>query len=455
MTIRKRGNVRVIPGKPLEFADEEDVSAQEGASEAPKRSIGAALKAYRNAAGELLNGKYADLAPIAPAHLRERGNIFVAICRDGVFVRYDIPDANEPKTRVAEIDGGIAEIALGFSEQVLHLDVEPFQPEKAPKINLAVGRPGEELQPVLSIAVAMFASSKPSSSYREASPPARPAPLVSLTSDLTMELGGELLPAEEKTRAQSKQQQFVVRARFPLAVGWRAIEMYPLLPDECWQVGSAPLWAELDILAAAAQHNLQEKKYDALDSRAGARAQYAALLEEFKLLLDGPEEPMHQFLRNHPELIAPTSDRFWSKLRFGARVSDFVFREPQNDYELVELEAPVRELFRKDGQQREELTHAINQVADWISYIEDDRKRVEDELGLVGISTNPRSLIVIGRSDSLRPEDRRKLTTLQNQIPKLRIMTYDDLLASARATLERILGPLEFGGPNVSVYFFS
>jgi hypothetical protein len=132
-----------------------------------------------------------------------------------------------------------------------------------------------------------------------------------------------------------------------------------------------------------------------------------------------------------------------------------VFREPYNDYELVELEAPIRRLFRKDGQQREELTHAVNQIADWITYIEDHREVVEHDLGLSGISTSPRTLIVIGRSDSLTDENRRKLTTLQNQINKLRILTYDDLLASARANLERILGPLSIRGENVRFYFFN
>ena len=71
-------------------------------------------------------------------------------------------------------------------------------------------------------------------------------------------------------------------------------------------------------------------------------------LDEFEALLDGLEEPVHQFLKLHPELLCPTYERFWSKMAFGDRVSDFVFRESYNDYQLVEIEAPIRELFRKD-----------------------------------------------------------------------------------------------------------
>ncbi|MEW6688321.1 MAG: Shedu anti-phage system protein SduA domain-containing protein [Pseudomonadota bacterium] len=414
--------------------------------------IGAALKAYRDAASELLKGKYAALEAVAPTQLRDRGNIFVAKCRDGILVRYDKSGDYVPKVRVAEMDSPVAEIALQFSEQVLYLDVDPFYPEKAPKINLEVGNPDVRLEPLITFAVAVFGSSKVSTNIELAKPPARPHPLLSMQSEVDMELGGAILPNEGSSGKM--EDRFIAHTRIPLPVGWRAVEVYPLLGNEYWNPMSAPIWAELDILAMAAQRNLRESRYNALDSRTAVREQYSRLLDEFRSLLDGPEEPVHQFLKRHPELIAPTADASWSKLKFGDRTSDFVFREPVNDYELVELEAPIRELFRKDGQQREELTHAFNQIVDWISYIEDDRQRVERETGLTGISTNPRSLIVIGRSASIGPEDRRKLVALQNQIPKLRIMTYDDLLASARTTLERILGPLGVAGPNSRIYFF-
>src|SRR5262249_20606914 len=131
-----------------------------------------------------------------------------------------------------------------------------------------------------------------------------------------------------------------------LPVGWQAIEIYPHLAEEYWNPENAALWAELDILAAAAQHNLHEKQLTDLDPRAGARRKYAELLAEFESLLQGLEEPIHQFLVQHPELISPTHERVWSKVPFGATVSDFVFREAHQEYELVEIERPNRQLFR-------------------------------------------------------------------------------------------------------------
>jgi hypothetical protein len=120
---------------------------------------------------------------------------------------------------------------------------------------------------------------------------------------------------------------------------------------------------------------------------------------------------------------------------------------------LVEIESPLRELFRKDGQQREELTHAWNQILDWRVYLENNLSAAREGLGLSAISTNPKSMIVIGRSSTLSEENRLKLTTLQNQIPNLRILTYDELISSAKAIAENLFGPLDVTTSNGEIYF--
>jgi hypothetical protein len=95
----------------------------------------------------------------------------------------------------------------------------------------------------------------------------------------------------------------------------------------------------------------------------------------------------------------------------------------------------------------------MNQVSDWRRYIEDNRQTVQQELGLRGISVNPRALIVIGRRAMLTAENIRKLETMANEMPRLRILTYDDVLTVARATAENILGPLWDGGGDAQIYF--
>ena len=92
-------------------------------------------------------------------------------------------------------------------------------------------------------------------------------------------------------------------------------------------------------------------------------------------------------------------------------------------------------------------------MVDWKRYIEDNLSTVQRELGLTGISSNPKSLIVIGRSNSITPENKRKLITLENESPKTKIMTYDDVLDNVKAVIENLLGPLWDVGGKTEVYF--
>jgi hypothetical protein len=143
----------------------------------------------------------------------------------------------------------------------------------------------------------------------------------------------------------------------------------------------------------------------------------------------------------------------WPKLAFGSHYSDFVFREALGDYLLVELEPSKDNLFRKDGHLSHELTHAQGQITDWKRYLEDNLSTAQRELGLDGISTNPKNLIVIGRSKFLTPENRRKLVTLENENPKQKIMTYDDIYQTTKTVVENLLGPLENISGNTQVFY--
>lgn len=229
--------------------------------------------------------------------------------------------------------------------------------------------------------------------------------------------------------------------------------MYPTFQPDYWKPEFAPAWAETDLLAAVARRQIAETQLATIDPNVAARRAFKSVLEELARLLEGPEEPAHQFLKQHPEILCPANTASWSKLPLGGHVTDFVFREPANEYLLVEIESPLRGLFRRDGQQREELTHAFNQITDWRIFIEDNLHHVQEDLGLVGISSNPRSLLVIGRSAALSDDDRRKLATLQSQIPRLRILTYDELIQSSRAVAENLFGPLDIAGHNLEIYY--
>ena len=164
---------------------------------------------------------------------------------------------------------------------------------------------------------------------------------------------------------------------------------------------------------------------------------------------------MKRFLRDNPSLLCPTYIRFWPKLPLGARETDFVFREANNDYLLVELERSTHRLFLRDGHTSSELNHACGQIVDWKRYLEDNLATVQRELGLIGISANPNSLVVIGRSQSLTPENRRKLVTMHNESPKLKIMTYDDVYDNAQAVIQNLLGIIWDTPEHTRLYYLS
>ncbi len=418
------------------------------------------IKAYRLALRGLLGGKFQGVVAQLPAHLRGPSSTFVLQCTDGILVRTDAAATTaEAKVRCAMLNESMAEAAPKFSEFVLHfpVDLEKFDPgPHGVQLTMEiVDFEKNTRREVGRMRWLVAAASMLPTDYVAQPTPARPPCLVSLANEIEFHMGGTIESAEpEAKREVRSNEQFIGHGRSRLPVGWESFEAFPLGYEEHWNPSHAPLWAECELYAWIARENATGLSLCSLDGRGALRDHYAAVLREFERLLDGAEEPMHQFLKKHPNLLNPAHDKCWSKVPFGDRFSDFVFREPHNDYELVEIEAPHRELFREDGQQRQELTHAINQLLDWVGYIQENKARVEEELGFSGISTNPRCLVVIGRSSSLSEADRRKLVTTQAQHNKLRILTYDDVLANARSHLERIVGPLGMIGTNLKFYFF-
>jgi hypothetical protein len=128
-----------------------------------------------------------------------------------------------------------------------------------------------------------------------------------------------------------------------------------------------------------------------------------------------------------------------------------VFQRPEQKYLLVELERQDRPLFLKDGQQSNELSHALKQTHDWLEYLGENVRLVRDELP--GIGPRVPCLIVMGRSTDLTEAGRRERAQIILSTPGLEIMTYDELLAAAHVRAERMVGPLWVTTGNVQVYY--
>jgi hypothetical protein len=290
-------------------------------------------------------------------------------------VRYDLKSAPDQKGFVGVPESGSLEaMAPQLSGSLVHcpLEVTGFDPgDQSVTITLSKRPVGtnehSEFAKLRVFVVAQRGRAKDESKL--------PVPLVSVLNEFRFQLFGEKLPDEGRPAVP-----FVLENRVRLPLGWQAIEIYPPFRPEVWDPELATFWAERDLLAAVARRNLGAEYWRNIDPNAQARKQKVRLLADLTNLLNGPEEPLHQFIRECPQIVSPTYARAWSKLRLGGRVTDFVVRESTGDYVLVELENPSLPLFRKDGQPSSELTHAVDQTTDWKRFLEDNLSYAQKEL---------------------------------------------------------------------------
>lgn len=455
---RKKGQLRLEGANPMALVElnDEPTKGWTPEQEAAASAVSQATKSYMKSAEALAGGKYEHLKDKIPEYMVNPGNLLMAICTDGVVIRYEKKTLDERKLVVTVIPQGISQVAALLSQNLVHIESpeapHPLNENFGVELKLSVHSPSQGTSHDI-VAARIWFQTKNTSPQQVEPPGAKPYCLLSVRNQLDIEIHGEL-GAEGDANAPN--QPFIARSTMRLIAGWECIEVFPGLNLDAWNAGFAPLWAERDVLGAALIAQTKDAQLSSLDPRASARRQYAALLAEFMALLDSNperEQVLQAFLQQNPVLLCPTHVRMWPKLPLGATVTDFVFRDANQEYLLVELERSTLQLFRQDGHATADLTHAHGQIVDWKRYLEDNLQTVQRELGLAGITPNPNGLLVIGRSQSLLPRDRRKLQTMTNESPKLRIMTYDDVYENAKAVFENLLGPMWDSGGATQIYY--
>jgi hypothetical protein len=411
-------------------------------------SLGAALKAYLNAAADLLQGKLSHLVELAPPHLRSQGNCIALICRDGLVVRFEpFSDKAPPQVIVGHSADTYAAVVAALSQNAIHC-VGRGQ-DDAPQafgivVTLLTGDSPESMCPVSKLPAALAIPIP--DEFPQSMAPSKPNCLASIVNRLEVLLQFERTPEA----GASPQPGLMARSVVRVPLGWECIEIYPGDVADRWTARDAPLWAESDIHAGALVTRENEIKYQILDRLAGPRSEYARLLREFRNLLDKPpncEQELQHFLEQHPHLLCPGHRMVLAKVPFGRHVSDFVFRDVDNHYLLVEIESSTQRMFRRNGHPTAELSHARAQTSDWARFIEDQPSFVRDELRLPGLSSQAQRLVVMGRSADLSEENRRARDRICSDEPRLRIATYDEILEAARSAIEAWLGPLAEENP--------
>lgn len=149
----------------------------------------------------------------------------------------------------------------------------------------------------------------------------------------------------------------------------------------------------------------------------------------------GDEGPVQTFLAAHPHLLTcllpPGRDAWcWDRPRFGSElIPDFLLCTRNStgfEWVMVELESPAVAPLVQNGLPGAKLREAQGQVLNWRIWLRDNIAYAQRQLGFEGLTAEARSIIVVGRRNSIATKHAkmwRELSTDNTQI-----MTYDRLL---------------------------
>jgi hypothetical protein len=164
---------------------------------------------------------------------------------------------------------------------------------------------------------------------------------------------------------------------------------------------------------------------------------------EFLSLVDSDplEEKLQKFIEKNPLLLHqfPAERLFFKPQILTQFKADFAIATPQKELVLIEIERAGTRLLKTDGGQHSDLTHAIDQIHNWLGVTRDHLLAVLDDslhIPREMVSTL-RGVVIAGRDLG---NDASHLRGLKSRYrAEIKFLTYDDL-AAALAALGQTLG---------------
>jgi len=155
-------------------------------------------------------------------------------------------------------------------------------------------------------------------------------------------------------------------------------------------------------------------------------------IQEYKRLVnDDAEEPTFQrFFEETPSFLDPRVRKSIPKKSFaGEGYPDFLLILHDSSYLLVEIEKPSVRLFNKMGDPTYELTHAQQQIRDYLRWAIEEKEFLRKR-GCPNISAdNTKGLVVIGKSSNLTTKELSKLENINAEVrSRYLIKTFDKIL---------------------------
>lgn len=165
------------------------------------------------------------------------------------------------------------------------------------------------------------------------------------------------------------------------------------------------------------------------------------LRKEFVHVLNSnpKEEKMQKFIEDNPILLRqfPATRILFKPPILTRYFADFAIVSPQRELILIEIEPPGINLLRKNGDHAAPLTHAVNQVQNWMQIASEHRNTFLTELKIEMTAVGSiRGVVIAGRDTPYDPAHLRQLKAVYSG--SIIILTYDDLLGSLVALIEQI-----------------
>ena len=154
---------------------------------------------------------------------------------------------------------------------------------------------------------------------------------------------------------------------------------------------------------------------------------------------DPREELLQQFINSNPILFHQfPSIRIYAKAPILTEyVSDFAILTTNKNLLLVEIEKATTRLLTNRGGIAAALTHAFDQVGDWLHIADEYRsallgslKVAQEDVGAI------RGIVIAGRDSDYNENQLRKLKGADRG--RITLLTYDDMLSGLDALMRRM-----------------
>ena len=188
-------------------------------------------------------------------------------------------------------------------------------------------------------------------------------------------------------------------------------------------------------LHAFLEYKKNDFSYDQEIERCYTLGALETIANDFSKLINDDnlsEEDYQKFIESNPIIFSIFSPKLLKfKSPIGSKFkTDFVILNSMNELLLIEIEKPTTKLFKKDGTQHSELTHALDQVENWLTEERRNRLALIDNINMDGLTlnniTNVKGVVIAGKNKSEYVNYIEKIRSRRN----IDFYTYDDLLKS-------------------------